>query len=241
MSAGPVGAPHVLVRRTAMYRAQVALGARFREEAAWLIADVYSSADEEARAARTGVGLVDVSAAAKLSVRGADAAPVLEKLTGQEAPAAGRARRALVEGAEAIVCRMAPDELLVLAAARQQQLAADLLAQACQAVRCAHATDVTSAYAAVEIIGPRTLALLERLVPLDLGHTAMPALAVVRGELVHARAIFLRLDYPDLLAVRALVPRECGAFVWRMLCEAGHDLGLTCVGAAAHARLMEGR
>ena len=234
MSAGPL-------RRTAMYRSQVALGARFREEAAWMIADVYTSAEEEARTARAGVGLVDVSAAAKLAVRGADAATVVQKIMGQDAPGAGRALRARVDGAEAIVCRVAPDELLVLAAARHQQAAADLLTQACKAVPCAHVTDLTSTYAAIDVVGPRTLALLERLVPLDLSPAATPALAVVRGELAHVRAILIRLDHPHVAAVRALVPRECGAFVWNTLYEAGHDLGLTCVGSAGHALLMEAR
>ena len=229
------------VRHTAMYRAQVALGARFREEAAWMIADAYSSPADEAQAARAGVGLVDVSAQAKLAVRGEEAATVLQKLTGQDAPAAGRALRARIDGAEAIVCRMAPDELLVLAPARHQQLVADLLAQACQAVACAHVTDLTSAFAAIDVVGPRMLALLERLVPLDLSPEATPALAVVRGELSHVRAILLRLDLPQVPAVRALVPRECGAFVWETFSEAGRDLGLTCVGAAGHALLMEAR
>jgi hypothetical protein len=35
-----------------------------------------------------------------------------------------------------------------------------------------------------------------------------------------------------------LVGREYGDFVWRTLTDAGHDLGLALVGAAAHARLL---
>lgn len=229
------------LRRTAMHRAQAAVGARFREEAAWLIADVYRSADEEARATRAAVGLADVSAMAKLAVRGADATTALEKLAGQQAPAAGRATRARFNGAEATVCRVAPDELLVLAAPAAQGPILDLLAPACQAVGCAHVSDVTSGYAAVDLVGPRSPAVLERLAPLDLGPAAFPVLAVARGELAHVRAIFLRLDHRELPAIRVLVPRECGAFVWRALGEAGHDLGLACLGAAAHARLLEER
>lgn len=229
------------LRRTAMHAAHVTLGARFRQEAAWMIADVYNSPEEEARAARAGVGLVDVSAAARVAVRGEDAQAVVEKLTGQEAPAAGRARRARVDGAEVVVCRVAPDEFLVLAGAGDQTLVTDLIAQTAHAVGCAHLTDLTSAYAALDIIGCRAPALLERLVPLDLSLAALPPLAVVQGELAHVRAILLRLDHPHLPAIRALVPRECGAFVWETVSEAGHDLGLVCVGAAGHALLMEAR
>lgn len=230
-----------LVRRSAMYRAHVALGARFREEAAWAIADVYTSPEAEARAALAGVGLADVSAATKVGVRGADVTAVVEKVTGQEAPAAGRALRARVDGAEALVSRLAPDEVLVLAAARHQEVVADLLTRASEAARCAHVTDLTSTFAAVDVLGPHTVALLEKLVALDLSPAALPALGVVQGELARVRAILLRLDHAGLPAFRALVPRECGAFVWEALREAGHDLGLTPVGAAGHALLMEGR
>jgi heterotetrameric sarcosine oxidase gamma subunit len=232
------GAP---LRRTALYRAQVALGARFRAEAAWEIADVYTSPEEEAQAARLGVGLVDASAGAKLGVRGEDSGAVVEKITGQAAPRAGRAVRARVDGAEVVVCPLAPDEILVLAHARDQAGVAGLLAGACEAARCAHVTDLTSAFAALDLVGPRTLALLEKLVPLDLSPAAAPPLAVVPGELAGVRVILVRLDHPPLAAFRALVPRECGAFVWEALREAGRDLGLTPVGAAAYARLLEGR
>ena len=238
---GHVGAPHVPIRRTAMHRAHLALGARFMEEAAWAIADVYTSPETETRAARAGLGLADVSATTKLGVRGDDVTAVVEKVTGQEAPAAGRALRARVDGAEALVSRLAPDEVLVLTGARHHEVVADLLIRTSGATRCAHVTDLTSTFAAIDVLGPHTLALLEKLVPLDLGHAAVPALGVVQGELARVRAILLRLDHAGLAAFRVLVPRECGAFVWEALCEAGHDLGLTPVGAAGHARLMEGR
>lgn len=230
-----------LIRRTAMYRSHVALGARFREEAAWAIADAYTSPEGEVRAALAGVGLADVSAATKLGVRGEDVTAVVEKVTGQEAPPAGRALRARVDGAEALVSRLAPDEVLVLTAARHHEMAAELLTRTSGATRCAHVTDLTSTFAAIDVLGPRTLALLEKLVPLDLGHAAVPPLGVVQGELARVQAILLRLDHAEFPAFRALVPRECGAFVWEALCEAGHDLGLTPVGAAGHALLMEGR
>jgi sarcosine oxidase subunit alpha len=224
-----------------MHAAHLALGARFRQEAAWMIADVYSSPDEEARAARAGVGLADVSAAARVAVRGEDAQAVVEKLTGQEAPPPGQARRGRLDGVEVVVCRVAPDEFLTLAGAGNQFIVADMVTTAARAVGCAHVTDVTSAYAALDIVGPRAPALLERLVPLDLSPAAMPALAVARAELARVRAILLRLDHPGLPALRALVPRECGAFVWDTVSEAGHDLGLVRVGAAAHALIMADR
>lgn len=227
------------IRTSAMYRAQQALGARFKEDAGWRIADVYTSADDEAARARAGVGISDVSACGKLGVQGEAIEPLLMKLTGRPAPAVGLVSRERVNGASLLVCRRAADELLLLTAARDLPLVADLLAKTVDGVGCVHATDLTAAFAVVDLVGSRVGALLERLVPLDL--SAVPALGVVQGELARVHAIILRLDHAALPGYRVLVPREYGDFVWRSLIDAGHDLGLTPVGAAAHARLVAER
>jgi glycine cleavage system aminomethyltransferase T len=58
------------IRMSAMYRVQEALGARFKDDAGWRVADVYTSVDDEIARARGGVGLCDVSACGKLGVLG---------------------------------------------------------------------------------------------------------------------------------------------------------------------------
>jgi sarcosine oxidase, subunit alpha len=99
-------------------------------------------------------------------------------------------------------------------------------------------TDLTGTFAVIDLIGPGVGALLERLVALDF--STVPALGVVQGELARVHAVMVRLDHPTLPAYRVLIPREYGDFVWNALGDAGHDLGLTPVGAAAHARLIAG-
>lgn len=224
------------IRTSAMYRAQQALGARFKEDAGWRVADVYTSTDDEAARARTGVGLSDVSAWGKLGVRGEAIEPLVVKLTGRAAPAVGLASWAPVNGARALLCRRAADELLLLTAPRELSIVAAVLEKTIEGAGCVHATDLTAAFAAIDVMGAGLGPLLERLVALDL--SAVPTLGVVQGELARVRVIMVRLDRPTLPAYRVLVPREYGDFVWKALGDAGHDLGLTAVGAAAHGRLM---
>lgn len=226
------------VRVTALYRSQLRLGARFRDEAAWRIADVYTSVDEERESARGRVGMSDVSGGGKLGVRGADAATLIAKVTGESAPAVGRATRARLNGAEVLVGRVAPDELLTLSNATDAAGVHALVTRASESLECAHCSDLTSVFAALDIVGPLTLSVLEKLVPLDLSPRAVPPLGVVLGELVRVRAILIRLDHPRLPAFRVLIPRECGEFVWASLHGAGADLGLVTIGAAAHRMLM---
>jgi aminomethyltransferase len=222
-------------RTSAMYRVQEALGARFTDDAGWRVADVYSSVEDEMARARSGVGLCDVSACGKLDVRGDAVESLGVKATGRPVPTVGLASRERVNGASVLLCRRAADELLVLTPPREMSAVADVLTKAVEGA-CAHVTDLTSGFAVVDLIGENVGALLERLVALDL--SSVPPLGIVQGELARVHAIMLRLEHPALTVFRALIPRESGDFVWRTLGEAGHDLGFTPVGAAAHARLM---
>ena len=226
----------VPIRTSAMYRAQQAAGARFTEGAGWRVADVYTSTEEETLLARSGVGLSDASAQGKLGVRGEAVESLGLKLTGRTPPAVGRASWERLNGASVLLCRRAADEVLLLTAAEEHSVVADVLARTVEGAGCVHLTDLTAAFAVVDVIGPRLGVLFERLVALDL--SVVPALGVVQCELARVHTIMVRLDHPTLPVFRVLVPREYGDFVWRTLGDAGDDLGLTPVGAAAHARLM---
>jgi heterotetrameric sarcosine oxidase gamma subunit len=224
------------IRTSAMYRAQQAAGARFTEDAGWRVADVYTSTDEEAARARNGVGLSDVSATGTLGVRGEAIESWATKLTGHVPPAVGRAAWERVNGASVLLCRCAADEVLLLTTAGDGSAVAGVLARTVESAGCVHLTDLTAAFAVVDVIGPRLEALFERLVALDL--SAVPPLGVVQAELARVHAIMVRLERPTFPAFRVLVPREYGDFVWHTLIDAGRDLGLTPIGAAAHGRLM---
>lgn len=226
------------VRRSAMHRAQRALGARFRTADAWEVADAYGSIDDEVAGARRAVGLVDTSAGGKLGLRGDDVESVIAKLAGSRTPAPGAATRARLDGAAALVCRLASDEVLVLTGAAEQAAVGTLLARAADSAACAHATDLTSALASIDLVGPRALDLLTKLVAVDLARAADAPLAVVQAEIMRIHAILIRLDHPHLTAFRILVPREYGDFTWHTLFDAGRDLSVLAVGAAAHARLV---
>jgi len=225
------------VRVSAMYRRQLAQHATFKDDAGWQVAEVYTSADGEAAEAGRGVGLHDASACGKLGVRGDDLAALVTTLTGREPPPIGSAARVELDGGAALLCRLAADELLLLTRPGDLASVESMVAKTAETVGCAHVTDLTSAFAAVDLIGPRVIALLERLLPLDLSEAAMPPLAVIQGELALVHAIVLRWD-GRLPAFRIMVAREYGEFVWDSLRDAGHDLGLTLVGAAARARLL---
>jgi aminomethyltransferase len=221
-----------------MYEAHRALGATFRDDGDWRVPERYGSPADEVSRALAAVGLADASACGKLCVRGAAIDAVLTKAAAIERFAAGAAERVLVDGVRVLALRPVPDELLLLSPPAAAAAVRDAIAGAAAGLGCAHLTDVTSALAVVDLLGPRAPELLARLSPLDLG--LVPVLGVVQGEVARVHATVARLDRPAVPTFRLLVAREYGAFAWEALHEAGHDLGLTPVGAAARARLDEG-
>src|SRR5438046_5228629 len=79
---GALGAAHAApVRLTPMHHRHVALGARLMNLGDWKRPEFYSSAQEECRAVRERVGLIDVSTLGKLEVVGRDAGALLERVT----------------------------------------------------------------------------------------------------------------------------------------------------------------
>ena len=225
------------VRRSAMYRRHQVLRAIFTQHGDWQVPQVYTSATEELAAAERGAGLTDVSAGGKLAVRGDALDGVIAKVAGLVAPPARRAAHGRVDGAEILVCRLAPDELLVTTAPADEAAVHAALSAACDSAGCAHVTDLTSGFAAVDLIGPSVPALLARLVAVDLGPRAAPPLSVTLADVGSVRGILVRLEHRHP-AFRVLVGRELGEFTWDTLVEAGHDLGVVPVGTDAHRRLL---
>ncbi len=220
-----------------MFEVHQALGARFRDDGDWRVPDAYTRPDTEAAAALAAVGLADASACGKLLVRGEEIEVVLAKAAEIERFTVGTAERVHVGGVRVLALRPVADELWLLAPPSETVAVLDVVGPVTAGLACAHLTDMTSALAVLDVVGPRAPELLARLSPLDLG--PLPVLGVVQGGLAGVHATVLRLDRPaaPLPAFRALLAREYGAFAWKAMAEAGHDLGLVPVGAAARERL----
>src|SRR5260370_25435321 len=78
---GALGAAHAApVRMTPMHHRHGALGARLMKLGEWKRPEGYTNVEEECRAVRERVGLIDVSTLGKLEVVGKDAAALLEKV-----------------------------------------------------------------------------------------------------------------------------------------------------------------
>jgi 4-methylaminobutanoate oxidase (formaldehyde-forming) len=103
----------------------------------------------------------------------------------------------------------------------------------------AHAfvTDVTSAYAQINVQGPRSRELLQRLTTEDLSNDKFPFRAARDIDLGFARVLCLRITYLGELGYELYVPTEQATHVYDRLVAAGREVGLRHAGLKALASL----
>ena len=199
----------------------------------WWVAAHFGSPAGELALCETAVGLADRSDLGKLELRGEPGA--LELLVGQLS--GGRVDPGDALPAEgAWWCAVSPTHVLALCDAGETER---LRAAALEAVRWtpgATAADVTAAYAAIGLLGPRTNDVLGELSdtepPLDEDEGVLPAFDVLR--LAAVPTMLLRTS-----AGRAVALTEAarGADLWAEVERAGREAGIGHVGMDAVTHL----
>lgn len=227
-----------VTRRSALHAAHVAAGARLGEHDGWQCPEGYAGIEDELRTVRSGVGLADVSPAAKLDVRGNDALSAIARRLSLPAPVTGTVTHLSppVSTRNGLLCCLTPLHARLFvpadAAARIATRWARAHAADTHPVR-ARLTDVTSAYTVIQVSGPRSRELLRKLTALDLGAETFPDLTCAQTGIAGVHALILRADVRALLSFQVCCGREFGAFVWDALLDAGREFGAHPVGLAA--------
>jgi len=101
----------------------------------------------------------------------------------------------------------------------------------------AFATDVTGAYAQINVQGPRSRELLQSLTTADLSNEAFPFRAAREIDLGFARVLCIRITYLGELGYELYVPSEQAVHVYDRIVEAGPAYGLRHAGTKALASL----
>lgn len=212
------------VARTPLHHWHLAHGARFVDRDGWQVVAAYSAAEPEAAAARAGLGLADVSDWVKISLRGPG--------VGVVGPARGRVA-ALDE--LSLACRLTDDHLLLLSSTAVMLPSIQRFVE--QHAGTAVRTNVTSALAGFELIGPELEGVLCRLTHLDVRPAALPPDGCAETALAGVEALLVRPERGGLPALRLFVAWDLGEYVWERLLEAGAGVPLTPLGREALALL----
>jgi 4-methylaminobutanoate oxidase (formaldehyde-forming) len=193
---------------------------------------------DEVKAAREGVALFDLTSYAKFVVQGPGVVAGLQHLCTSEMDVPiGRVvytvlcnERGGIE-MDPTVTRLADDIYLVLAPTAYQRRTEALLRGGLPSD--ASVTDVTSAFGALHVAGPRSRELLAHVTDQDLSDQAFPFLSARRIEAGWAQPWALRVSYTGELGWELYVPTEFMVDLYDKLASVGRDLDLRHTGSFA--------
>jgi len=205
----------------------------------WVRVLAYGDSQAEIQATNSEVGICDVSPLSKIDIQGKRSGALLEESAGMPVPGVGGCASLMLRGCPkpVYVVRLHSEKYLVLAAANLREQVYSLLAEAAREHDCVHTTDVTSAYAALQVAGPKAVALLKKLgsAPIDqiqTEHCVQTSTARVWSVVIHHQA-------RQGSAWLVLVSRDFGEYVWETVLVAGQEFGIRPFGISA-AKVITG-
>jgi sarcosine oxidase, subunit alpha len=243
--------PH---RLTSLHDWHAANGAVFTEVGAWQRAAYYPQNGQskegaiqlEAMAVRKTAGMIDAGSFGKVEVHGADAAEFLERFfTGKYASQKVGACRYLLMIDESgvviddgIASRLA-DDLFYLSIGTSNAALVYREMQRCQQMWQLDIglVNVTGAFGAINLAGPRAREILAQITSLDVSLEAFPISQVREGTIAGAPARIIRVSFVSDLSFELHIPMAQAPQVWNALLEAGKAYDLRPFGIEAQRLL----
>ena len=236
------GRERMPMKRSPMDRIHRELGAMMVESGPWWRPHNYGSPADECAAVRERVGIIDVGTLGKLEVVGADAGHLLDRLythSFSDLPV-GRIRYGLMTSDNGVilddgtVTRLAEDRYFVTTTSGN----ADVIEEwfnwwNAGAANCAHVVNVTAAYGAVNVAGPRARETLAKLTDIDLSTRNFRYMRSARGEVAGVSCLLLRIGFVGEAGWEVHFPAEYGEYMWNAIMEAGHEFGISPFGLEA--------
>jgi glycine cleavage system aminomethyltransferase T/glycine/D-amino acid oxidase-like deaminating enzyme len=248
------------VRKSPFHDRLAAAGAYFKEVSGWESPDWYGEPGvkpdpgpltwgrpswfprwaREHRAARESVILMDMSFMGKFLVQGRDAGRCLERISGNRVDGPLETitytqwmhERGTLE-ADLTVTKLTGEKFLVVVTDTMVRHAETWMKRNIPEDAHAFVTDVTSAYGQLNVQGPKSRALLQKLTTADLSNAAFPFRTAREIDVGFARVLCIRITYLGELGYELYIPSEQATHVYDRLIEAGRELGLVHAGLKA--------
>ena len=243
-------------RRSPLYDRLAAKGACFGSKMGWERANWFAAPGElpvteyafgrqnwhaavkrEMTATREAAGIFDQTSFAKLLVQGRDAAATLNRICAAEIDV--EVGRSVYTGmlnerggyeSDLTVMRLAADRFLLVTGSAQAVHDADWIRKNIPVDAHVTLTDVTSAYAVLALMGPKSRDILSRLTSADLSNEGFAFATIREIDIGYATAYANRMTYVGELGWELIVPTEFAVGVYEALQAAGADLGLVDCG-----------
>ena len=247
-------------KKSAVYDRLKDQGAYFKDVSGWEGADLFAPKGQEAKidnhswgkevwfasweaehkAARENVILMDMSFMSKFMVQGRDAGKVLNYISANDVD--GKRNRITYtpwlneDGkleADLTVAKLAQDKFLIVVTDTMHRHAETWLKRNIPDDAHAFVTDMTSAYAQLNLQGPKSRELLQTITSADVSNEAFPYRHVQEIAIGYGRAICVRLTYLGELGYELYIPTEQAVHVYDIIVEAGKEFDLSHAGLKA--------
>ena len=236
------GRERMPMKRSPLDRAHRGLGAVMVESGPWLRPHNYGSPADECAAVRERVGIIDVSTLGKMEVLGSDAPQLLDRLYTHQFSdlAVGRIRYGLMTSDNGVilddgtVARLSDDRYFVTTTSGN----ADVIEEwfnwwNAGAANDAYVVNVTAAYGAVNVAGPRARETLTKLTGIDLSRRGFRYMRAVEGEVAGVPCLLLRIGFVGEAGWEVHFPAEYAEYMWDAIMDAGREFGIAPFGLEA--------
>ena len=229
-------------KQTTMHDRHVAAGAEFMWAGDWRRPRHYTTPEDEVDAVRNRVGLIDVSSLGKFRVKGPQSVDLLERLYPCRLSdlAVGRIRYGAMLNDEGVilddgaVVRLADDEFFVTVttgntAALERWITwwnADWQLDT-------RVLNVTGAFGAVNLAGPRARSVMAALTDADVSGDAMPYMSSTEMDVAGVPSLVLRIGFVGEMGYEIHFPSAYGEHLWDAIMEAGAIGGIAAFGLEA--------
>jgi sarcosine oxidase subunit alpha len=229
------GVFEVVEKRSALHDRHLAAGGRIDRSGSWMRPYTYGDVSDEYRAVRERVSVMDVGTLGKFLIGGRDAATLVERMfpcnVADLAPMRTRYLLALDEAGyvmdDGLVCALGDGRYYVTSTSGgAEQMDAWLRNWIDRYGLHAHVIDQTAMLGAINVAGPRSRELLERLSDANLGATALPPMGAADVTVAGIRCRALRVGFVGELSFELHHPRGRSAELWDALIGSGGDLGI---------------
>lgn len=197
----------------------------------------------EVTAVRENVGLIDVSTLGGIEVRGPDAAQFLDRMYTftYKKQEIGRLRYVLMTDDtgsivdDGVACRLAEEYFYVTTTTTgSDSVYRSMLRRICEWRLEVDIVNVTSTFAAMNIVGPKSRDLVRQLKSeIDFSRAAFPYLAGRQGQLCGVPVLAMRVGFVGELGFEIHVPWSKALTLWEDLKRAGDQFGILPVGVEA--------
>lgn len=202
-----------------------------------------ASIRKEVAAVRCGVGLIDVSTLGGIEIRGPDAGEFLNRMYtfAYKKQEVGRCRYLLMTddtGAivdDGVACRVAEEFFYVTTTTTgSDNIFNTMLKRNLEWQLDIDLVNVTSTYAAMNIVGPHCRDIMQKLdTDIDFCKSAFPYLASRQGNICGIPVLAIRVGFVGELGYELHLPSSNALTLWEKLMDVGIDAGITPVGVEA--------